>query len=78
LVKLNKGDLVRLHPRYTKILKIRGLSKITSEFCLFLEYGQNTSCQQLKSLSKVLIENRIIQLPTNQINKVKIENDTKI
>jgi hypothetical protein len=72
LVELNKGDLVSLHPRYTEI------SKIKSKFCLFLEYGQNTSFQQLKSLSKVLIENRIIQLPTSQIKKVKSKNDTKI
>lgn len=72
MVELKKGDLVSLHPRYTEI------SKIKSKFCLFLEYGQNTSYQQLKSLSKVLIENRIIQLPTSQIKKVKSKNDTKI
>jgi hypothetical protein len=45
---------------------------------MFLEYGQNTSFQQLKSLSKVLIENRILQFPTSQIKKIKSENDTKI
>jgi hypothetical protein len=54
------------------------MTKIKFKYCLFLEYGQNTSCQQLKSLSKVLMENKILQLPTSQIKKVKSENDTKI
>lgn len=72
MVELNTGDLVSLHPMYLKMTKIR------SKYCLFLEYGENTSCQQLKSLSKVLIENRILQFPTSQIKKVKRENDTKI
>ena len=66
------GDLVCLHPIYSETTNIK------SKYLLFLEYGQNTSCQQLKSLSKVLIENRILQLPTSQIKKVKSENDTKI
>lgn len=70
--ELNKGDLISLHSIYTKNLNIK------SKYCMFLEYGQNTSCQKLKSLSKVLIENRIIQLPTSQIRKVNIKNDTKI
>ena len=72
MVELNKGDLVRLHPMYTQMTGIK------SNYCLFLEYGQNTSFQQLKSLSKILVENRILQLPTSQIRKVKRKNDTKI
>ena len=73
MVKLNKGDLVYLHPIHSA-----KIANIKSKYCLFLEYGQNTSCQQLTSLSKVLIENRILQLPTSQIKKVKSKNDTKI
>lgn len=72
MVELNKGDLVRLHPMNTQ------MTGIESNYCLFLEYGQNTSLQQLKSLSKILVENRILQLPTSQIKKVKRKNDTKI
>jgi len=62
LVQLNIGDLVYLH---------HPIISIKSRHCLFLGYGQNTSCQQLKTLSKVLIENKILQFPTNQIKKVK-------
>ena len=62
------GDLVFLHH---PIYSYPELADIKSIHCLFLEYGQNTSCQQLKTLSKVLIENRILQFPTSQIKKVK-------
>ena len=72
MVELNIGDLVYLHPLYLEMTKIK------SKYCLFLEYGQNTSYQQIKSLSKVLIGNKILQLPTSQIKKVKSKNDTKI
>lgn len=72
MVELIKGDLVYLNSTYS------GITNIKSKHCMFLEYGENTSFQQLKSLSKVLIENRILQFPTSQIKKVKSENDTKI
>ena len=62
--KLNSGDLI--------INIFNENSSVDFEVGIFLDYGINvTSRKKTKSLSKILLDKKIIQLPTETIEKYK-------
>lgn len=57
---LKKGDLV---------LNTNKHSNVKSKHAIFLNYGLNASYAKQKSLSKVLIDGMIVQIPTAFLTK---------
>jgi len=57
---LKRGDLVLNTNRH---------SNVKSKHAIFLNYGLNASCAEQKTLSKVLIDGMIIQIPTAFLKK---------
>ncbi len=67
---LEKGDLV---------LNTNKLSNSTSFCGIFLEYGLNAAYCQEKRLSKILLDNQVVQIPTAFLTKnLKRKNDTTL
>tara|TARA_B000000557_G_scaffold171757_1_gene139711 strand:- start:1086 stop:1298 length:213 start_codon:yes stop_codon:yes gene_type:complete len=70
LEDLEKGDLV---------LNTNKLSNSTSFCGIFLEYGLNAAYCQEKRLSKILLDNQVVQIPTAFLTKnLKRKNDTTL
>ena len=68
--EIKKGDL---------ILNTNINAKSAMKFGIFLSYGKNAASQEEKRLSKVLIENQVVQIQTSFIKVIqKRKNDTKI
>jgi len=66
LEDLKKGDLVLNTNRHSN----------ASSFCgIFLEYGLNAAYCQEKRLSKILLDNKVVQIPTAFLTKNLKRND---
>lgn len=59
--ELRSGDLVRKINR----------SKSLEQYAVFLRYGKNAAQKQHKSLSLILLNDSIIQVPTCYVRKFK-------
>lgn len=67
---LKKGDLVFNTNEY---------SNCSSKYGIFLEYGLNAAYCQEKRLSKILLDNKVVQIPTAFLTKnLKRNNDTTL
>lgn len=61
MVDLIKGDLVINTNKY---------SNSNCIFGIFISYGKNSAYQENKTLSKVLLNTEIIQIPTSFLEKI--------
>ena len=66
--ELRSGDLVY------KINRRKPLE----QYAIFLNYGKNAAQQQHKSLSVILLNNSIIQVPTGYVRKIIYPYDTTL
>jgi hypothetical protein len=70
LEDLIKGDLILNTNKHSN----------AESFCgIFLEYGKNAAYQREKRLSKILLDNKVVQIPTAFLTKnLKRNNDTTL
>jgi len=61
LEKIKTGDLV---------FKVSNRKPLI-QYAIFLSYGKNAAQQQHSSLSVILLNNAVIQVPTGYIRKIK-------
>lgn len=61
---LTKGDLV---------LNTNKFSNSRCDVGIFISYGKNSSYQESKTLSKILLNKEIVQIPTDFLEKITKE-----